>query len=44
MFPNEAQETMAKILFFVFATLMLCFGNVRASEHSIEPTSITHTL
>ena len=32
MLPNEAQETIAKILFLVFATLMLCFGKVQASD------------
>lgn len=44
MFPHEAQELMAKILFFVFATCVLCLSKVRAEEvvnPSIELNSST---
>ena len=32
MMPHEAQATMAKILFFVFATFVLCLGKTRAAS------------
>jgi len=32
MFPHEAQEVMAKILFLVFAAIILCFSRVNAAE------------
>jgi len=32
MFPEEVQATMAKVLFFVFATCLLCFSRARAGE------------
>jgi len=32
MFPHEAQEMMAKILFLVFAALILCFTRINAAE------------
>lgn len=31
MFPHEAQELMAKILFFIFATCVLCLSKVNAA-------------
>lgn len=34
MFPHEAQEMMAKILFLVFAAVILCFSRVNAAEIS----------
>jgi hypothetical protein len=36
MMPHEAQATMAKILFFIFATFVLCLGKARA--HSVTVT------
>jgi hypothetical protein len=39
MMPHEAQATMAKILFFVFATFVLCLGKTRAASiesHAFE--------
>ena len=44
MFPNQAQETIAKILFLVFATLMLCFGKARASEVPCETRVVVKSL
>ena len=44
MFPNEAQEAMAKVLFFIFATLILCFGKVRASELNTQSIVIVKSL
>ncbi len=35
MFPHEAQEMMAKILFLVFATVILCFSRVNAAESNL---------
>ena len=32
MFPHEAQEMMAKILFLVFAALILCFTRINAAD------------
>ncbi len=32
MFPHEAQEMMAKILFLIFAAVILCFSRVNAAE------------
>jgi len=32
MLPEEVQATMAKVLFIVFATIMLCLGRVKASS------------
>jgi hypothetical protein len=34
MFPHEMQAVMAKIIFFIFAILVLCFSKVRASQVS----------
>lgn len=36
MLPHEVQATMAKILFLIFATFILCFGRARAFDGSIE--------
>jgi hypothetical protein len=33
MFPHEAQELMAKILFFVFAACILCLSKVNAEDY-----------
>lgn len=30
MYPHEVQAVMAKIVFFIFATLVLCFGRANA--------------
>ena len=38
MFPHEAQEMMAKILFFVFASLVISFSRVNACELKQVPT------
>jgi hypothetical protein len=32
MMPHEVNEAIAKVLFFIFATLMLCMTRVNASE------------
>ena len=32
MLPHEVQATMAKVLFLVFATFVLCFGRARAEQ------------
>ncbi len=32
MMPHEVQEVIAKVLFFVFATLVLCMSRVSACE------------
>lgn len=32
MFPHEAQAIMAKILFFVFATCILCMRPINSAE------------
>ena len=44
MFPHEAQEMMAKILFLVFAALILCFSRIHATELSeaVPTTALTH--
>ena len=33
MMPNEMQEFLAKILFFIFAITMLTFAKVQANEN-----------
>jgi hypothetical protein len=35
MFPHEAQELMAKIVFFIFATCILCLSKVNAAVELI---------
>ncbi len=32
MMPHEVNEAIAKVLFFIFATLMLCMTRVNALE------------
>lgn len=32
MFPHEMQAVMAKILFFIFSILILCFSKVNAAN------------
>jgi hypothetical protein len=32
MLPDEMQAVMAKVIFFVFATLVLCFGRAHAES------------
>jgi hypothetical protein len=39
MFPHEMQAVMAKVLFFVFATLILCLSKVRAVEMPLPLSS-----
>lgn len=41
MFPEEIQDAMAKILLFVFATVMLCFARARAD---VLPTPVTSSV
>ncbi|MDH5581222.1 MAG: hypothetical protein OEY33_04900 [Bdellovibrionales bacterium] len=39
MLPGEMQAILAKILFFVFATFMICLARVKA--HDIYPAPMT---
>ncbi|MBT3584945.1 MAG: hypothetical protein HN509_08565 [Halobacteriovoraceae bacterium] len=39
MLPHEAQATMAKVLFFVFALSMVCINRA----HSFESVNAPHT-
>ncbi|MDA9189492.1 hypothetical protein N9O57_00780 [bacterium] len=39
MLPHEAQAAMAKVLFFVFAILMLSIGKLKANELAIPKTT-----
>lgn len=32
MFPHEAQELMAKVMFIIFATIMLCMIKLNAAD------------
>lgn len=41
MFPHEAQELMAKILFFVFATCILALSKVQAADLASHSLSVT---
>ena len=43
--PHEAQATLAKILFFIFATFVLCLGKARAKPFSPQanPIAISKT-
>jgi hypothetical protein len=41
MMPHEAQATMAKILFFIFATFVLCLGKARAESISLHKSPVT---
>jgi len=45
MYPHEVQATMAKIIFFIFATLMVCFSRANAFEvpsYQSAPVVINH--
>ena len=42
MFPHEAQEMMAKILFVVFAMLILSFSKVNASQVPYPSQNVVH--
>jgi hypothetical protein len=47
MFPEEIQDAMAKILLFVFATVMICFSRARADEIQLTPSpsvKITYSI
>lgn len=46
MFPHEAQALMAKILFFVFATCIICLRPVNSAEinSSIESQTFTSSV
>ena len=33
MFPHEAQEAMAKVLFIIFAICLICMKNVQAAPN-----------
>ncbi|MFZ9001210.1 MAG: hypothetical protein ACO20H_07885 [Bacteriovoracaceae bacterium] len=39
MLPGEMQAILAKVLFFIFATFMICFARVKA--HDIHPVPNT---
>lgn len=36
MMPHEVNEAIAKVLFFVFATLMICMTRVNAAEELLS--------
>jgi len=36
MMPNEAQETAAKVLFIVFATILLCLSKAHAASDVLQ--------
>ena len=42
MFPEDMQALMAKIIFFIFATCVLCFGRLGAFE--VEHFNISNEL
>lgn len=45
MFPHESQALMAKIVFVIFATIMLCLMQIRAESagQSLKLSTLVHT-
>lgn len=44
MFPHEVQALMAKILFFIFAIIILTMGKVRADIPTASQAASAHYL
>ncbi len=44
MMPNEAQEAAAKVLFIVFATLMICLTKVNAQALAPSEANLSHQI
>ncbi len=46
MLPGDVQELMAKVIFMLFATLVLCFSKLKAQEvnHILKSTLIIEKI